>query len=141
MYVAYDHAESKTSASVHGPLRARLADDQQLAETMREIADLVTPAVEALRQGDAETLHRLINRNFDLRQSLYPIRPAHLDMITTARDAGASAKFAGSGGAIIGTCRDQAMFLDLEARLLRKNPHWRIVRPAVCGIGPSFEAR
>ena len=31
-------------------------------------------------------------------------------MVEVARACGASAKFAGSGGAIIGICRDDAMF-------------------------------
>jgi glucuronokinase len=38
-------------------------------------------------------------------------------MVETARAAGASAKFSGSGGAIVGTYTDEAMFADLESRL------------------------
>ena len=36
-------------------------------------------------------------------------------MVEAARDIGASAKFTGSGGAIVGTYEDEAMFQKLEA--------------------------
>ena len=38
-------------------------------------------------------------------------------MIQAARSVGASAKFTGSGGAIVGTYRDDAMFEALVAKL------------------------
>ena len=38
-------------------------------------------------------------------------------MVETARDCGASAKFAGSGGAIIGVYRDEAMFNEIRDRM------------------------
>jgi glucuronokinase len=38
-------------------------------------------------------------------------------MIRTAREAGASANFAGSGGAIVGTYRDARMYDDLVSAL------------------------
>jgi glucuronokinase len=36
-----------------------------------------------------------------------------MDMIRVARQAGASANFAGSGGAIVGSFRDESMYQDL----------------------------
>ena len=41
----------------------------------------------------------------------------HVEMIEVARRVGASAKFAGSGGAIIGVYEDDAMFRDLVREL------------------------
>ena len=38
-------------------------------------------------------------------------------MVMTARDAGASAKFAGSGGAIVGTYEDEAQYARLVESL------------------------
>jgi glucuronokinase len=38
-------------------------------------------------------------------------------MVEAARDCGASAKFTGSGGAIVGTYADDAMFERLKATL------------------------
>ena len=42
---------------------------------------------------------------------------ANRNMVMTARSAGASAKFAGSGGAIVGTYEDDAQFARLSAAL------------------------
>ena len=38
IYLAYDLAAAKTSASVHGPLRTRVEDNTQLLDTMHRIA-------------------------------------------------------------------------------------------------------
>jgi glucuronokinase len=38
-------------------------------------------------------------------------------MVETARSCGASAKFTGSGGAIVGTYSDERMFRELRRRL------------------------
>jgi glucuronokinase len=58
-----------------------------------------------------------MDENFDLRRSIVPILPSHLQMIETARSTGASAKFAGSGGAIIGVCPDDVAYAELKRRL------------------------
>jgi glucuronokinase len=50
-------------------------------------------------------------------------------MVETARACGASAKFAGSGGAIIGICADEAMYAQLVSRLTAIGS--RVVRPRV----------
>jgi glucuronokinase len=72
-----------------------------------------------------------MNRNFDLRSKLYDIRRSDLEMIHTARRVGASAKFAGSGGAIVGTYEDDVMYQRLRDAVTQANPNWRIVRPVV----------
>ena len=43
----------------------------------------------------------------------------HVQMIEVARRTGASAKFAGSGGAIVGTYADEAMFQHLRQDLVQ----------------------
>ncbi len=129
LYIAYDLGASKTSASVHGPLRTRLHDDACLQQTMNEIADLTPQARLAIERGDAAQLHQLVDRNFDLRCQLYNIQTHHAAMITAARAVGASAKFAGSGGAIVGTFEDDAMYRRLEESLAAGSSDWRILRP------------
>lgn len=131
VYIAYDLSRAKTSASVHGPLRTRVADSTQLASTIAEIAGLVDEARRMLEAQDAVGLHRLLNRNFDLRRQLYPIQPGHLAMIHTARGVGASAKFAGSGGAIVGTVHDDAMYAALCQAMTTASPHWHVIRPTI----------
>jgi len=59
----------------------------------------------------------LINRNFDIRQSVMKISKQNQVMVATARSFGASAKFTGSGGAIIGTYEDEKMYSRLKKGL------------------------
>ena len=56
-----------------------------------------------------------MNRNFAIRQSLTNLNPDHVRMIETARAAGAAAKYAGSGGAIVGTCPPDQMDKVIDA--------------------------
>ena len=131
LYIAYDLGASKLSSSVHGPLRTRFEDNDYLANTMAEIAALVPPARDAIIAGDMDSLHKLIDRNFDYRERLYSIHPEHMKMVKVARSVGASAKFAGSGGAIVGTYADQTMYDRLKQTLAAANPDWRVIKPEI----------
>jgi glucuronokinase len=68
---------------------------------------------DALNKGDTDTIHNLINANFDLRRSLVPITKGNIEMVEAARSTGASAKFTGSGGAVIGTYKNEETFKEL----------------------------
>jgi len=48
-----------------------------------------------------------MNANFDLRDRIFAVAEANRRMVHTARKVGCSAKFAGSGGAIIGMYEDE----------------------------------
>jgi glucuronokinase len=52
-------------------------------------------------------------------------------MVDTARSCGASAKFAGSGGAIIGMYQGEAMFSELRARMAEIGSE--TIKPLVTG--------
>ncbi|MFM8580928.1 MAG: hypothetical protein ACKOFW_05435 [Planctomycetaceae bacterium] len=73
------------------------------------------------RAGDHPRLARLINLNFDTRRSICDLTPAHVQMIEAARAAGASAKYCGSGGAIVGTLPDPRAYEQLRENLGRLN--------------------
>jgi len=60
------------------------------------------------------------------------LAPGHVRIVEAARDAGASAKFAGSGGAIVGVCDDEATFDKLKANLGQLG--CRVFRPT---LGPA----
>src|SRR5262249_57060237 len=62
-------------------------------------------------------LARLMTKNSDTRRAIYRLPQWQIDMIETARACGASAKFAGSGGAILGTYDGEDMFAAVRARL------------------------
>jgi glucuronokinase len=80
---------------------------------MQRFADLAEEGRKALLAGNVERLGALIDENFDTRRQLYCLPEWQIQMVETARKCGASAKFAGSGGAIIGVYKDQAMYQQL----------------------------
>jgi glucuronokinase len=65
---------------------------------------------ECLLHRNHDRLKQLVDANFDLRAKIYQIDRGNLEMVHMAREAGATANFAGSGGAIVGTYEDPAMF-------------------------------
>ena len=64
--------------------------------------------------GERDGIGALLNENFDVRSEMYDVGEGNRRMVAAARSVGASAKFTGSGGAIIGTYGDDAMFEALE---------------------------
>ncbi len=115
LYLAYSTEVGEPTEIVHNNLRARF-DHGELAvvEAMQQFAQLTVEAREAIQHGDARRLGQLMDANFDLRHSICRIVPEQVEMVDRARQAGAPAKFAGSGGAILGVCPDEATW----ARLL-----------------------
>ena len=67
----------------------------------------------ALANGDIDALHKIMNENFDLRRKIMPVAPENLRMVEVARSTGASAKFAGSGGAICGLYHSGRQYQEL----------------------------
>jgi len=84
---------------------------------MKYWAGLTVKAKRCLQAGNTQGLGQLIDANFDRRRRIYRISEANVRMVETARSVGASAKFTGSGGAIVGTYEDEAMFRALKAAL------------------------
>jgi glucuronokinase len=66
-------------------------------------------------QANYARLNQLVDANFDLRARIYQIDRGNLEMVHMARAVGATANFAGSGGAIVGTYEDEGMFGKLTA--------------------------
>jgi glucuronokinase len=111
IYVSYSAALSEPTEIFHNDIRGRYNRGEELVvNAMKKFADIAYHGREAILQRDTERLAQLINLNFDTRRSIYNIAPWQVQMVETARACGASAKFAGSGGAIIGTYQDEAMF-------------------------------
>jgi glucuronokinase len=114
VYVAYRTSLSEGTEVFHGNLGERWRrGDPQVVEAMKTWAGYAAEGRECLLRRDYRRLGELIDANFDLRASIYPIDQGNLEMIHTARKAGASANFAGSGGAIVGTYTEDAMFTRL----------------------------
>ena len=60
---------------------------------------------------------------------MYHISPGNLEMIETARRAGACANFAGSGGAIVGVHSDESAYRRIEEEM--KKIGVGVVKPKV----------
>ncbi|MBX2998513.1 MAG: hypothetical protein KF893_08400 [Caldilineaceae bacterium] len=117
-YVAYHAALSEPTERFHNDIRGRYnRGDAQIVNAMRQFADLAAQGREAIRNQDVEGLNLLINANFDLRRTIYQLPAWQVEMVETARACGASAKFAGSGGAIVGLYADEAMLTRLRDSL------------------------
>ena len=96
---------------------------------MSSFAALAAEGYQAFQAHDGERLAQLINANFDLRRSIYQLPAWQTEMVEAARRGGASAKFAGSGGAIVGTYRDEAMFQQLTTQLATIGS--RVIKPQI----------
>ena len=108
LFIAWHEGLSKSSGAIHNVMRfrAEVEHDPAIAEAMASKAALVDQALAALRRGDPARLGPIMDRDFDLRRSVYELPPEQVRMIAIAREQGAHAKFAGSGGAAIGTYED-----------------------------------
>ena len=137
VYIAYREDLSEGTEVYHNDLRARwVRGDEDVSEAVTFWAELTVKFRTALLAGDRATLHSLVNANFDKRASLYDVGDGNRDMVATARAAGASAKFAGSGGAIVGIYDDDEMFARLEKAFAPKGI--RVIKPVVA---PALDSR
>jgi glucuronokinase len=84
---------------------------------MEHFAELAAQGREALLQGDIALLGKLMDDNFNTRRSIYNLPSWQVEMVETARACGASAKFTGSGGAIIGIYQGESMYAALSQAL------------------------
>ena len=118
LYVAHHETLGEPTEVFHNNIRERFnRGDEAVVGAMTCFAELAANGREALLAGDTERLARLIDTNFDTRRSIYRLPQWQIDMVETARRCGASAKFAGSGGAILGTYTGEAMFATVRDSL------------------------
>jgi glucuronokinase len=66
-------------------------------------ADLAQQARDLIVAGRGRDIGPLMDANFDLRASLITISPGNRALVETGRKLGAAVKFAGSGGAVVGS--------------------------------------
>lgn len=118
VYVAYTAKLSEGTEVFHNDIRGRWnRGDREIVSAMYQWANLAQRVRDMIIEGRGQEIGPLLNENFDLRRRLYKLGQGNLDMVEAARDCGASAKFTGSGGAIVGTYEDEAMFQKLQAAL------------------------
>jgi glucuronokinase len=110
VYLAHHDSLSEPTEVFHNNIRERFdRGEEDVVAAMRTFARIAADGRAALLAGDAERFARLVNENFDTRRRIFKLAQWQIDMVEVARSCGASAKFAGSGGAIVGTYKDAAM--------------------------------
>ena len=132
IYVAYRTDLAEGSEILH----SRLRDDyesgvQRVVDAMQEWAHLTEQVKTALENRDFAAVPALLDRNFDLRCEVCSgsVSIKNRRMVEIARSCGASAKFTGSGGAIIGTYTDDVMFENMRKAF--KAEHIDLLKPDI----------
>jgi len=130
LYMAYKTQLGKVSGKVFYSVKQKYEDgDKFVHDTLSEIANIAEKGKDLILKHNYDELNELINRNFDLRCKIMNISKSNIEMINLARDCGASAKFSGSGGAIIGMYKDDEMLRKLVIRLKEINA--RVIKPYI----------
>ena len=120
VYVAFDPNRAEESGQAHKKVK-RLFEEKKpdIMSAMTEFADIAQKGRDALVAGRTDLLPALVDANFDLRDRIFNVAELNRNMVLVARESGASAKFAGSGGAIVGTYEDEDQFRRLADRLAK----------------------
>ena len=130
VYVAYTTNLSEGTEVFHNDIRGRWnRGERDIVSAMYQWANLAQRVRDMIKAGDGSKIGPLLNENFDLRRRLYKISHGNIDMVETARSVGASAKFTGSGGAIVGTYEGEDMFEALKASLEPKG--YAVLKPQI----------
>ncbi len=111
IFIAYREDLGEGSETFHNNVRDRwLRGDPEVVQAMKDFAGYAQEARDLLVAGRGPEIGPLLDKNFDRRRSLFELDPRNVDMVERARSVGAHAKFAGSGGAIVGTYEDEKMY-------------------------------
>jgi len=130
LYLAYKPTLGKVSGRVLNDIRQGYdRGDSFILETLRRITEKAELGKEALLKKDFGTMKQLMDENFDLRSQIMKISESNMEMVLTARACGASAKFAGSGGSIIGMYEDEEMYTRLSSELKRIGA--KVIKPTI----------
>lgn len=130
LYLAYRSEFAEDSDVYHSDLRARWeAGDPEVVKAMKEFGEITALGRNRLLESDNAGFSALMDRNFDTRQRISTLNPQHERMIEVARTLGVSAKFAGSGGTVVGVCEDEAVYQRLSEKFSEIG--CTVVRPKV----------
>ena len=115
LFMAYRRDLGEGSEVFHNNVKQRWHDgDPEVRQAMLDFASYAQEAFELLQAGRGREIGLCMDKNFRRRQSIFTLDPRNVDMVERAWSVGAHATFSGSGGAIVGTYDDDAMFARLE---------------------------
>jgi glucuronokinase len=102
LLIAWRTETGAPSGDVHRALRERhRTGDAHVRRTMTALGLAAHRARAALVERDLAAFGRFMDETFDLRRAMLDLDPRSVEMIEVARHHGASANYAGSGGAIV----------------------------------------
>ncbi len=102
IYIAFRRSLSEGSEVSHNTFANRFKErNTDVLQAVQEWIQLADGTWSRLQQGNKQ-IDDLINRNFDVRKRVMNISKGNEALVETARSCGVSAKFTGSGGAVIG---------------------------------------
>lgn len=130
LYVAYREDLAEGSEVVHNNIRERWSNgDPEVIQAMEDFAGYAQAVHDLLVAGRGREIGPWLDKNFDRRRSIFKLDPRQVQMVEQARGAGARAKFAGSGGAIVGTYDDEAHFERLVEAMRSVGAH--VLKPKI----------
>jgi glucuronokinase len=139
LYVAYRDDLSEPTEIFHNNIRERFQrGDREVVDAMQYWAELAVKVRSCLLNRQTEKIGDLMNANFDQRRKIYRISRENIQMVETARSVGASAKFTGSGGAIVGTYENEQMFDQLREKL--RELKVKVIKPKIASNSRKAEA-
>ncbi|XP_011404331.1 PREDICTED: glucuronokinase 1-like [Amphimedon queenslandica] len=110
LWLAYV-SDPSDSGKIHSTVKERWrGGDEEVIKGMKDFAEITDQARDAIETKNTNQLLELMNANFDLRKKLYTekaLGEKNMRMISIGRKYGSSAKFCGSGGAVVGLCLDE----------------------------------
>lgn len=109
------------SGSVHTPVMKRWENgDPLVKKIMNSYKSLVLKGFESLMSGDIFSFAECMERNFELRSSLFSIDDEDQAIIDFCKSHGCSAKLCGSGGSVIALMKVKEKWLDFEKDAKKK---------------------
>lgn len=129
IYLAYRNNLAEGSEVTHNDLAKRFANGDAVVLNAIEKWKALTDEVWNRLNNGNKNIADLMDQNFDIRKSVFAISPGNMELIQTARKSGASAKFTGSGGAIIGTYSDDDMYEKLVKNMTSINA--TVIKPII----------
>lgn len=107
LFIAWDPRGGRVSGIAHSQVRARWQrGDPDVLEAISALRRIVDDGIACLERGDAAGFGELVDRNFDIRASMFPLTDRDRELVAIARRCGVPAKMCGSGGAAVGVLLD-----------------------------------
>ncbi len=104
LFVAYLPVLAEGTEVPHNDLRSRFnRGEKPVLDAITRFAELAQESKDLIAAGKGNQIGPLMDENFDLRLKVMKVHQGNVKMVDIARRHGASAKLAGSGGAIVGT--------------------------------------